>query len=1065
MTLTELSIKRPTLIVVIFSALAVVGIFSYTQLKYELLPKITPPWITIITVYSGASPNEVETSVTKLVEDAVSGVDKVKTVYGTSQEGVSIVSLELEMSADIDVALQDAQRKISEVGSRFPEGVKTPSLTKFALDELPVLRLGATANMPSRDFFQMVSDRIQPRLAKLAGVGQITLAGGDEREIRINVDPQKLRSSGLSLLQVTQLIKSSNLDFPTGKIEQGDVRYVVRLAGKFKSIDDIRRLVVGQSRQGTAVHLSNIAEVEDGQKEYSSISRINGKTSIAILVQKQGEANAVEVSSVVRNELKKIEADYADKHLKFEIAQDGSTFTIDAADAVKHDLLLAIIFVAIVMLAFLHSIRNSLIVMVAIPASLVSTLIGMYAAGFTLNLMTLLGMSLVIGILVDDSIVVLENIYRHLEKGEDRRVAALKGRNEIGFAALSITLVDVVVFVPLALVSGLVGNIMREFALVVVFSTLMSLFVSFTVTPLLASRFTKVERLTKDSILGRFALWFEKVYEGLTERYLAVLKWGLQNRGKVALMTLALFVGSLMLVPFGFIGSEFMTPVDRGEFTVTLELPTGSTLDHTNRVTQDVERFVSEIPEVKKTFVNVGVSTEGFVGQSSNYVSELNVALVPKDERSRTTDEISDQIKSWVQQVPGVKVRVSPIGIFGTANQSPIMLVVSAPEYDDARKAAAMIEGVVRKIPGTADVRLSSEEGKPETRVEIDREKLAELGLTLGEVGAGLRIAFNGDDESKFRDGANEYPIRVVLDQFDRARKSDIEDLPFVNRKGETIALKQFASVDMSKGPSKLQRQNRNYSVNVFSQAVGRPSGTIVADIRTQLAKTALPPGVEVTYSGDEQNRQEGFSSLLLAMVAAILFVFMIMVALYDSYIYPFVVLFSIPVAVIGAFLALALTMKSLSIFTLLGIIMLIGLVGKNAILLVDRTNQMRREQNLSVFDALMEAGQTRLRPILMTTASMIVGMMPIATSLSSGSEWKSGLAWALIGGLVSSLLLTLVLVPVVYSKVDEWRETVPAFIARLLKKLRALRTGTAVGSKPAAGVELEGNRAGTSAV
>jgi HAE1 family hydrophobic/amphiphilic exporter-1 len=1059
MTLTELSIKRPTLIVVIFAALAVVGIYSYTQLKYELLPKITPPWITIITVYPGASPNEVETSVTKPIEDAVSGVDKVKTVYGTSQEGVSTVSLELEMSADIDASLQDAQRKISEAASTLPEGAKTPRLTKFALDELPVLRLGATASMPSKDFFQMVNDRIQPRLAKLAGVGQITLVGGDEREIKVNIDPQKLRSYGLSLLQVTQLIKSSNLDFPTGKIEQGATQYVVRLAGKYTSIDDMRRLVVGQSAQGAVIHLSDIAEVEDGRKEYSTISRINGRTSLGILVQKQGEANAVEVSRVVRAELKKIEADYADKNFKFEIAQDGSTFTIDAADAVKHDLMLAIMFVALVMLAFLHSIRNSLIVMIAIPASLVSTFIGMYAAGFSLNLMTLLGMSLVIGILVDDSIVVLENIYRHLEKGEDQRSAALKGRNEIGFAALSITLVDVVVFVPLALVSGLIGSIMREFALVVVFSTMMSLFVSFTVTPLLASRFTKLEHLTRGSILGAFSLWFEGIYARITGWYLGILKWGLQNRGKVALIAVGLFAGSLMLVPLGFIGSEFMTPVDRGEFTVSLELSSGATLDHTNQVTQEVERFVSGIPEVKRTFVNVGVSTEGFVGQSSNYISELNVALVPKEERKRSTDEVSGQIKEWVQQLPGVKVRVNPIGIFGTANQSPIALVINAPDYDNAREAAAIVEGVVQKIPGTSDVRLSSEEGKPETRIEIDREKLADLGLTLGDVGASLRIAFNGDDDSKFREGSNEYPIRVVLDQFDRSTKKDIENLPFVNRKGQMVELKQFARVDIATGPSKLQRQNRNSAVTVFSQAAGRPAGTIVADIRAALANTKLPDGATITYSGDEQNREESFASLMLAMVAAVLFVFMIMVALYDSYIYPFVVLFSIPVAVIGAFLALALTMKSLSIFTILGMIMLIGLVGKNAILLVDRANQMRREKELSVFDALIEAGQTRLRPILMTTASMIVGMMPIATSLSSGSEWKSGLAWALIGGLISSLLLTLVLVPVVYSKVDELRVSVPAFMRRVGGKLRRARPRRTAAADPATAVDREERR------
>jgi HAE1 family hydrophobic/amphiphilic exporter-1 len=1048
MTLTELSIKRPTLIVVIFSVLGVLGIFSFYQLKYELLPKITPPWITIITIYPGASPNEVETAVTKVIEDGVSGIDKVSTVYGTSQEGMSIVSLEFQMSADINIALQDAQRKVTEVASQLPSDAKTPTLTKFALDELPVLRMGATAAMPSRAFFQLLKDKIQPRLSKLAGVGQITLVGGDEREIKVNVDPQRLRAYGLSLLQVDQAVKTSNLDFPTGKIKQSETQYVVRLAGKYSSVDELRRLVIGHSREGGDIRLSDIAEVEDGQKEYSTLSRINGKSSVGILVQKQGEANSVEVSQVVRDELGRIESDYRDIAMRFEIAQDASTFTIEAADAVKHDLALAVMFVAIVMLAFLHSIRNSLIVMIAIPASLVSTFIAMYTFGLTLNLMTLLGMSLVIGILVDDSIVVLENIYRHLEKGDERRVAALRGRNEIGFAALSITMVDVVVFVPLALVSGLIGNIMREFALVVVFSTLMSLFVSFTITPLLASRFTKLERFTNNTILGKFALWFEGRYHALTEEYAAVLRWSLNHRGVIFFAAFGLFVASLMLVPFGFIGTEFMTPVDRGEFTVTLELPPGSTLEHTNFVTQDVEQFVSQFAEVKKSFVNVGVSTEGLVGQSSNFVSELNISLVPKGERTRTTDDIGLEIKKHVRQIPGLKVRVSPIGIFGTANQSPIAIVVGGATYDEVRKAAAQVKDLVEVIPGTADVRLSSEEGKPEERIEIDREKLADFGLSMAEVGGTLRLAFNGDDDSKFREGANEYPIRVVLDQFDRATQRDIENIPFTNRNGKTILLKQFARVIQTTGPTKLQRQDRNYAVTVFSQAVGRPAGSIAGDIREALAKGALPKGITISYLGDEKNRTESFGSLLLALMAAILFVYMIMVALYNSYVYPFVVLFSIPVAVIGAFLALALTMKSLSIFSILGVIMLVGLVGKNAILLVDRTNQMREEAKLGIVEALLEAGQTRLRPILMTTASMVVGMMPIALSISSGSEWKSGLAWALIGGLISSLMLTLILVPVVYMKVDRWRETVPAAARRLVKRLSHRK------QEPARGIE-----------
>ena len=1032
MTLTELAIKRPTLIVVIFTALGVLGIFSYSQLKYELLPKISSPYVTITTIYPGASPNEVQTSVTKVIEDAVSGIDKVSAVYATSSEGVSFVNIEFLQSADVNVALQDAQRKVNEVAFTLPEGTKTPTVTKFALDELPVMRMGATSSMPSREFYQLLKDRVQPRLSKVAGVAQITLVGGDEREIRINVDAQKLRSYGLSILQVVQAVKSSNLDFPTGKVEEGQTQYTVRIAGKFATVDDVRKLVIAQSKQGGDVTLADVAEVQDGQKDYSTLSRINGITSVGLLIQKQNDANAVEVSSAIRAELPKIEKDFNSVNLKFNIAQYGSTFTKDAADAVKHDLTLAIFLVALVMLGFLHSIRNSIIVMIAIPASMVSSFIGMYVFGMSLNLMTLLGLSLVVGILVDDSIVVLENIYRHLEHGEEKRSASIKGRNEIGFAALSITLVDVVVFLPLSLVSGLVGNIMREFALTVVFSTLMSLFVSFTITPLLASRFAKLERLTDRTILGTFAVWFEGMFKKLSDEYVTILRWSLHHRSRIIILAVVLFFAALSLVPLGFIGSEFIAVADRGEFTVTLELPPGSTFDNTNYVTQKVEKIISEIPEVQKMFVNVGASSEGLLGQTSNNNSELNVTLVPREQRSRSTDEIAEEIKLKTGEIPSVKVRVNPIGIFGTANQTPIQLVVSGTNYEEVRAAASKVADVMRTIAGTADVRLSSEDGKPETRVEIDRQRMAALGLTLADVGTTLRVALDGDDDSKFREGTTEYDMRIVLDKFDRSKTSDVGGITVLNRKGELIEVKQFANIYQTTGPTKLQRQDRNFSVTVYSQAIGRPSGTIGADIQKALSGGVVPPGIQISYIGDLKNQSDGFGSLGFALLAAVLFTYLIMVALYDSYVYPFVVLFSIPVAMIGALLALALTMKALSIFSLLGIIMLVGLVGKNAILLVDRTNQMKEERNLPTYEALLEAGETRLRPILMTTVAMVFGMLPIAISIEAGAEWKSGLAWALVGGLTSSLLLTLVLVPVMYTYVDGLKEKLPALFKRV---------------------------------
>jgi hydrophobic/amphiphilic exporter-1 (mainly G- bacteria), HAE1 family len=1042
MTITELSIKRPSLVVVVFAALAVVGLYCYSLLKYELLPKISPPIVTITTIYPGASPNEVQNSVSKVIEDAVSGLDKVSAVNTTSSEGVSFVSIEFDQSADVNLALQDAQRKVSEVVAKLPEDAKTPTITKFALDELPVLRMGVTSSMPSRKFYQLLKDRIQPRLSKLAGVAQVTLVGGEEREIRINLDQQKLQSYGLSGLQVVQAVKSSNLDFPAGKVEEGSNQYVVRIAGKFSSLDEIRNLTVTQSRGGGNITVSDVGEVEDGEKELTTISRINGITSVGVLVQKQSDANSVDVSKVVRAELPRIEKDYNNINLKFDVAEDGSTFTKDAADAVKHDLMLAVILVAIVMLAFLHSIRNSLIVMIAIPASMVSTFIAMYAFGLTLNLMTLLGLSLVVGILVDDSIVVLENIYRHLELGQDKQTAALKGRNEIGFAALSITLVDVVVFLPLSLVAGLIGNIMRDFALTVVFSTLMSLFVSFTITPMLASRFAKLEHLTKNSILGAFAVWFEAQYKKLTAFYLRTLRWSLAHKGKVALLALGLFLATFALVPLGFIGFEFIAVADRGEFTVTIETPPGSTLENTNYATQKVEKIIAGIPEVRKMFVTVGASSEGLIGQTSNNSAELNVTLSPKEDRTRSTDDIAAEIKQKASAMPGLKVRVNPIGIFGTANQTPIQLLVSGTNYDEVRQAAETVADVVRKIPGTADVRLSSEEGKPETRIELERQKMADLGVNLSDVGATLRVAFRGDEDSKYREGTTDYDMRIVLDKFDRSRTSDVGDLTIMSRKGQLVQLKQFANIYQTTGPTQLQRRDRNFAVTVFSQAIGRPTGTIGQDIQKALVGV-LPTGISISYLGDLKNQSDGFSSLGFALLAAILFMYMIMVALYDSYIYPFVVMFSVPVAMVGALLALALTMKALSIFSILGIIMLVGLVGKNAILLVDRTNQMKSEKGLSTHEALVEAGETRLRPILMTTVAMVFGMLPIAISTEAGSEWKSGLAWAIIGGLISSLLLTLVLVPVVYTKVDEWKERVPAFIKRLLAKYRPVKIET----------------------
>jgi HAE1 family hydrophobic/amphiphilic exporter-1 len=1029
-SITELSIKRPSLVVVIFTVLGILGYISYKQLGYELLPRFSPPVITISTVYPGASPGEVENSVTKKIEDGISSLENISTVKSFSQENMSIVIVELNQSANVDLALQDAQRKVNGIMMLLPEQAKTPVLGKFSISELPILRMGALSNMPPTEFYQLVKDRIKPTLSKIPGVAQITLIGGEEREIRVNVDEQKLAAYKLSLLQVNQAINSANLDFPTGRVKGQEEQLTIRLAGKFQSTDELKNLVVATTPQGSPIKLQDVAEVVDAQKDVANINRINGETAIGILVQKQTDANAVEISRIVREEVARLETVYAKENVKFNIAQDSSEFTIAAADAVTHDLMIAVILVALVMLVFLHSLRNSFIVMLAIPASLISTFIAMYLFGFTLNLMTLLALSLVVGILVDDSIVVLENIYRHMEMGKDRRTAALDGRNEIGFTALSITLVDVVVFLPISLVSGLVADILRQFSLVVVVSTMLSLFVSFTVTPLLASRFSRLEHLSKDSFFGRIGLWFESMIDSMTRGYKDMLAWSLNHKAITLITTAVLFFGSFGLFALGLIGSEFVSAGDRGEFVVNIELDNSQTIENTNLATQKAERVILSRPDVKKVFANVGGSSSMMLGQAAQNKSELTVILVPQEERTAPTEQVSREIRAQLEEIPGLKVRTNKISIMGGADQAPIMMHISGPDLDTVMAAANQVKELIRQIPGTEDVKLTVEDGNPEISIQVDKEKMTSLGLNLASVGATMQTAFSGNDDSKFRESGTEYDIRVMLDAFDRHDISDVSDLSFINNRGEVVKLSQFATIQRTTGPSRLERKDRSTSVMIESQVAGRAAGTVGQDIEAKLSTIKLPAGVSYAWDGQMKNQKDGFGSLGLAFLASIIFVYLIMVALYDSYVYPFVVLFSIPVAIVGALLALALTQSTMSIFSILGIIMLVGLVAKNAILIVDFTNQLKAE-GLKTYEALMQAGVARLRPILMTTMAMVIGLLPIALAKGAGAEWKNGLAWALIGGLTSSMLLTLVVVPAVYLLVDK----VKARVSRLFGK------------------------------
>lgn len=1015
MNITELSIKRPTLIVVIFAILTFLGLVSLRKLNYELLPNFQQPVLLTVTIYPGASPSEVESAVTKPIEDAISSLEEIDNIQSTSYEGLSVSIIIFKSSANMTKALQNCQLKLNNVKEMLPKDIKTPMIYNFSMSDFPIMRFGVTAEMPSTDLYDLVKQKVYPMLATVSGVSQLEIIGGEEREIRVSVDRNKLSAHNLSILQVTQAIQSFNIDFPTGRIKDENKQIIIRLAGKFRNLDDLRQLVVFTSIAGSPVKLCDIADIQDVKKETKDLYRINGVNSIGINLYKQPDGNEVKISEGVRKEISRIEEMYKKDKLKFVIANDTSDFTLASAKAVQKDLLLAILLVALVMMMFLHSFRNSLIVMVSIPASLVATFIGMNIMGFSLNIISLVAMSLVIGILVDDSIVVLENIYRHMKMGKHRRQASLDGRNEINYTALSITMVDVVVFLPIAVISGMISGMLRQFALVVVFSTLLSLFVSFTLTPLMASRFANAKPFRKGSLIERFTTWFEVLFDRMTGAYGKAMIWSLRHKAFILISSFILLLFSLTLPFAGFIGTEFVSLGDRGEVIIQLELPKDATIEQTNLKTLQAEEILRNNPLVTSIFASVG-KTSGFdAGLGNAYISEIYIKMVDKNKRSVTADKFAYQVKEeLLQKITGVKVRSTIVSLIGTSDMAPIQFVVTGSNLDTIFRYANIIKDIAKTVPGTSEVKLSVEEGTPEIKVEIDREKMAKLGLNMAMVGATMQNALTGNSDSKYRQGDNEYNINILLDNFDKRNINDIANLSFTNLMGQLIRLNQFATLSQSTGTNVLQRYNRVSSVTVNSLAVGRPVGTVGQEIIDKLDKLKFPAEVSVIKEGDLKYQGEAFGDLGIAFIASILFVYLIMVALYDSYLYPFIVLFSIPLAIVGAILALALTNQSLTIFSALGIIMLVGLVGKNAILIVDFTNQLRAAGHRLV-DALVEAGKVRLRPILMTTFSMIVGMMPIALAKGAGSEWKNGIAWALIGGLTSSLLLTLVVVPIVY--------------------------------------------------
>ncbi|HQF41595.1 MAG TPA: efflux RND transporter permease subunit [Ignavibacteriaceae bacterium] len=1013
MKISELSIKRPVYVIVLFLLLTVLGILSYNSLSAEQMPKFSPPILNIQIIYPGASPSEVENSLTRKVEDALSSMEGIDQLQSYSFEGMSMMIVSFVYGTDIDKSVTDAQNLLNAKRAELPREILSPTISKISVDEKPILILFATSNLEPTDFYDLIDKRIIPEFSRVRGVAKITLVGGMQREIQINFNREKLKTFGLTPLMIQNAIRAANLDFPTGYLHSDESQTAIRLSGKLKNIEELRRLVINTSPTGAQIRLGDIADVSDAVKDPVKLGRVNGQDAILINLQKQSDANAIEVSDQVLKTITQLQETYSAEDLKITEAQNTTTFTNQSINSVFTDLILAILLVTLVILLFLNNIRNALIVMVVVPVSLVSTFIGMQLFNFTLNLMSLLALSLVIGVLVDDAIVVIENVYRHIEMGKNRVKATFDAMNEIGFTVISITIAIVMVFLPVIFTETLVSDILRQFCAVIVISILFSLLAALTLVPLLTSRFGNIQEIKGKNIFQKMLRSFNKGISQFSNWISEILKWGLGHKRWVALIVIVITIAVMALFPLGFINFEFQPYIDRGEFIVQLEMPKSISMEESNALVQRAENWFMSRSEVEDIVTMVGVTSDNTQStKGTPYLAELNVKIKKLSEGTETY--ITRIRKPLSDYLVDAKVNIFSVSLTGTASKAAVEYVISGSNADSVMIFAEKALQILGSIPGVMQQELSVENATPEITVTINRDKMSLLGLSLDNVGMVMQMNFQGNDQLKYSEGNYEYDINIRSDKAYREKSENVSNLTFVNNRGESVRLSQFATISLGTGPNRLERFDRNSSVTLRSQVFGVPAGAVSKVFMSEINKMNKPQGLRIETVGDMKKMSDSMSVLTTALMLSLMLIYLSMVVLYNNWTDPFVVMFSIPFSIVGAILALALTNTAMSIYAMLGLVMLVGLVAKNAILLVDFANDARA-QGKDIDEALIHAVRIRTRPILMTALSTVIGMLPVALSKGSGAELRNGMAWVIIGGMTMSTLLTLVVVPVVY--------------------------------------------------
>ena len=1015
MRIADISIKQPVFITMVILLIVVLGVISYTRLGVDMMPEITLPIISITTIDPGVGPEEMESQVSKPIEDIVSSISGLKNITSTSAEGVSVAIAEFNLEKDAAQAATEVREKIATIRNTLPREIYEPVIDKFDSASAPIVSFTAVASDQRLSLSQvrdLIVDHIKPEIEQVDGVGSLTVLGGLEREIQVAVDTDKLNSLNIPIAQVSQAVRGENLNLPAGRIPQKNFEFVLRTKAEFEKVDELNDIIVANPG-GRSVYLRDIARVNDGFKTRTAISRVNGVECISLIVRKQSGTNSVKVADAVNRKIRTIQN--AHPELTFRRSTDESVFIKDSRNDVLNSLIWGALLAGLVVFFSFGDLRNTLITIIGLPVCIIGTFAVMSLLGYTINVLTLLALSLSVGLLIDDAIVVRENIFRHMEKlGKSPMQAAADGTSEVGLAVMATTLTIVAVFVPVAFTSGIAGRFLTQFGITVAAAVLISLFEAFTLAPMLSAHFFKKKEAGRErSFSSRFQRFSERLYDRLGNGYRPLLRWSITHRKSVIAITAGVFLISIFL--FSIMGIGGTPKGQRPEFNLVVQCPVGSSLESTDRMVRRIEDVLHAQKEIGDVFAIVG-NAEGGTDEAS-----INVKVKP----GIKVEEYQDRLRPLLTGIPAVSIGFQQATSLGGAvgrslAQLPIQINLRGSRLDSLTRSAETVKSALADIPGLVDINTDYRSPKPEIQIQIDRERAARLGTNTSQVASVMRSLVDGDLPSKFNAGDKLIDIRVHSADDLRYDINRLSRVFIPTLRGGAVSLDQVAKLHVVNGPTQINRKNRSRQISVVANTIkGTPLNDVQHQVDEKIASLQLPAGITHEFGGQVEQTNEMFATMTVSLILGVIFVYMILGSQFGSFVQPFAIMLALPLSVIGAVLGLLLANKLFDMTAFIGLIMLMGLVTKNSILLVDYTNVLRR-RGKSRSEAIIEAGSTRLRPILMTTLAMILGMIPVAMGLGSSSDFRAPIGFTIIGGLISSTLLTLLVVPVVYSILDD---------------------------------------------